>query len=337
LSDFRAVDFHNFGDLPLGNSIMRQAGTFSNREQGQRLVDHLHTQGVSAKLDPDGDGWAVWIREEDQLPKAIAEIEQFRQNPDAPQYSQASQAAEALRKKQAKDDEARRKNVIEVRDRWDKRPGGRGKPVTMLLIAACVLVGILTELGEQRDGIFQDLLFSPFTRGGVLDPLAAIKSGQIWRLITPIFIHFGPWHLIFNMFWLYDFGTIIESRRGSIRFVLLVLTVAVISNFAQYYFPRHFESGDDALFSAFGGGMSGVVYGLFGYIWMKSRFEPLANMSISPNTVTIMLVWLVACSVGVIEKLFGIHVANWAHGAGLAAGMIIGFAPTAWRKLSKRR
>jgi GlpG protein len=82
--------------------------------------------------------------------------------------------------------------------------------------------------------------------------------------------------------------------------------------------------------------MSGVVYGLFGYIWMKSRFEPLANMSISPNTVTIMLVWLVACWVGVIEKLAGINVANWAHGAGLVAGMVIGFAPTAWRKLSKR-
>jgi GlpG protein len=336
LSDFRAVDFQNFDEPSLGNLIMRQAGTFSNREQGQRLVDHLHTQGVSAKLDPAGDQWGVWIRDEDQLAKATAEIEQFRQNPDAPQYAQASQAAEALRKKEAKEDEARRKNVIEVRDRWDKTAGGRGRTLTMLLIAACVLVGILTELGEQRDGIFQDLLFAPRTPQTLVDPLTAIKGGQIWRLITPIFIHFGPWHLVFNMLWLYDLGSIVESRRGPVRFGLLVLATAVISNFAQYYFPWNFGPDGKHIISMFGG-MSGVDTGLFGYIWMKSRYDPRSNISISPNTVTFMLVYLALCSLGVMEKLFGIHVANWAHGAGLVAGMVIGIAPIAWRKLSKRR
>jgi GlpG protein len=320
---------------------MRQAGTFSNREQGQRLVDHLHTQGVSAKLDPDGDAWAIWIRDEDQLPKALVEIEQFRQNPDAPQYKQASQTAEALRKKQAKEDEARRKNVIEVRDRWDNSAGGRGRIITMLLIAACVLVGILTELGEKRDGVFEDLLFSPYPKErffglfatNQFNPLAAIKSGQIWRLVTPMFIHFGPWHLVFNMFWLYDFGTKIESRRGPVRFGLLVLAVAVVSNFAQYYFQWHFESGM-AAFPMFGG-MSGVVYGLLGYIWMKSLFEPQANIWVAPNTVIILLVWLVLCWMGVIGRFTGEGVANWAHAGGLVAGMVIGFAPTAWRRLSK--
>ena len=38
--------------------------------------------------------------------------------------------------------------------------------------------------------------------------------------------------------------------------------------------------------------MSGVVFGLFGYIWMKSRFEASSGYFMHPQTVVLMLLWL---------------------------------------------
>jgi GlpG protein len=76
--------------------------------------------------------------------------------------------------------------------------------------------------------------------------------------------------------------------------------------------------------------MSGVLYGLFGYVWMKSRYEPTAELYIHPNTVVLMMLWLVICMLGLMGPI-----ANWAHGIGLAVGIIIGIAPYAWRQTAR--
>jgi GlpG protein len=65
--------------------------------------------------------------------------------------------------------------------------------------------------------------------------------------------------------------------------------------------------------------MSGVVFALFGYIWMKSLHEPEQGMFVHPNTVTIMLFWLVLCMTGLVGPI-----ANAAHVAGLVVGVVFG-------------
>ena len=77
-----------------------------------------------------------------------------------------------------------------------------------------------------------------------------VKSGEVWRFVTPAFIHFGFLHILFNMMWLYNLGMTVEFIRGTGRFVLLCVVIAVTSNVAQLFW-----SGP-----AFGG-MSGVVCG----------------------------------------------------------------------------
>jgi GlpG protein len=102
----------------------------------------------------------------------------------------------------------------------------------------------------------------------------------------------------------------------------------VLSNFGQFFVPSLMNP--IYAYNSFGG-MSGVVYALFGFIWMKSKYEPAAELYVHPNTVVLMLIWLVACSLGFIGG-----VANWAHGVGLAVGMAIGIAPYAWSRMLKR-
>ena len=270
---------------------MRQAGTLSNREQAQALADYLLAQGVSTKVEPEGSAWALWVREEDQVPRAVEELQAFLADPQAPHYRQATEQPRRCESCKTVKIGSGSKNMIDLRDRWDVRPVGR-QPLTMLLIAVCVFVALVTDVGEKLDSpLLNYLWFAPpritvnFLDQFSWTPMKYIDQGQIWRLVTPIFIHFGLVHLVFNMYMFYLFGSIIEARRGTLRYGLLVLSIAIAANYAQYFFPyrMHWGGAPTTLF----GGMSGVVYGLFGYMWMKSRFEPQMQIFVPQSTVVI--------------------------------------------------
>jgi GlpG protein len=105
------------------------------------------------------------------------------------------------------------------------------------------------------------------------------------------------------------------SRRSSFTSacwtqLALVWITGIGSNLVQFHY------GDTYVF----GGMSGVVYGLLGYVWMKARFDPNSGFLLHQQTVLIMIAWFFLCAFGVIP-----NVANWAHGAGLAIGIVWGF------------
>jgi GlpG protein len=150
--------------------------------------------------------------------------------------------------------------------------------------------------------------------------LIDVKSGEVWRVITPIFLHMSILHLVFNMLWLADLGSMIEMRKGTLLYVALILCAAIIPCVVQNYWhgPRF-------------GGMSGVVYALFGYCWMKGRYEPHEGIGVSQQTVAIMLVWLFICMTGLLGP-----VANAAHVAGLVVGVTFGQAPTSWRRVKRK-
>src|SRR5262249_44828674 len=130
---------------------------------------------------------------------------------------------------------------VDLRERWDGRPG-LGQPVTFALMALSILVAVASRLGEnrsspaiQRLAITQFLAEDGTVRWNPYEGIPEVRYGEVWRLVTPILIHFGPIHLLFNMMMLYPLGSAIEMRRGSWRFLMLVLVLAVTSNLAEYY------------------------------------------------------------------------------------------------------
>jgi membrane associated rhomboid family serine protease len=140
--------------------------------------------------------------------------------------------------------------------------------------------------------------------------LADVLSGQVWRLFTPVFLHFGYLHVIFNMYWLWLLGSLMEVRYRTFRYALFLLVVAAGSNLAQACMAG----------SSFGG-MSGVNYGLFGFIFLHGRFHPNPSFQLDRQTIFYMLVWLVLCFTGALGPI-----ANWAHSAGFLIGAGAGFA-----------
>lgn len=311
---------------------MRQLATLPDEPAAQRLADYLLTLGIDTRLLQEPEGWAVWVCNEDQLPQARDEWAAFSRDPADPRFTTASRAAQVLRAHEAKLEATYQRKQIDIRDRWAGR-GGRPVVTYALIVASIGLSLGTTELrGIPKDPGRLELFIALLIAPGVPPGLGAVLHGELWRLVTPIFLHFGPFHLLFNMLWTFDLGRAIEGRRGPLRFALLVAALAVLSNLAQYFLGGYeFGSGwvlpqPSFLF----GGMSGVVYGLIGYIWMKGRFEPQLGLMLHPQTIVWALIWFFVCMTGQLGPI-----ANVAHGAGLLAGMALGAAPYLWRTITR--
>ena len=300
---------------------MRQIGTLAKEPDAQRLAAYLVTQGVEAHAEPDGEGWVIWVRNENDIESARESFEKFRVDPNDPCYRGAERAADSI----LREKERRRTadNVVEMRGRW-RQGATRRAPLTFALVALSVVASLATDFGDfDGSATMRWLAFcDPAHRSNenwnvnsLADKFVDVRQGQVWRLVTPIFVHLDLLHLVFNMYWTFFFGAQIENRKGAPFLSLLVLAAAVVPNIAQV-----------VIGSPWFGGMSGVGYALFGYAWMKTLFDPGAGIYITRGIAILFVVWFFICLSGYVG-----NIANAAHGAGLVVGVVIGYAPVLWR------
>ena len=141
-----------------------------------------------------------------------------------------------------------------------------------------------------------------------------LESGQWWRLLTPMLIHFGILHLAMNTLWYWELGRRIEARQGAVMLLGLSLLFSLAANFAQYL------HAGPSLF----GGLSGVLYGLLGHCWIFQRLAPTPAYRLPPGVLVMMLAWLLICMTGIFELLQFGAIANAAHVGGLLAGCLTG-------------
>ncbi|WP_043310114.1 rhomboid family intramembrane serine protease [Pseudomonas sp. ML96] len=204
----------------------------------------------------------------------------------------------------------------------------RASWMTSALLLLTLLVAAVTLLGDNfatlRWLTFQDfhiqgeyLYFQPW--------LTSLEAGQWWRLVSPMFIHFGVLHLAMNAMWYWELGRRIEFRQGGFALLGLSLVFGLLSNLAQFWF------GGPSLF----GGLSGVLYGLLGYCWIFQLLAPTPAYQLPRGVLVMMLIWLLVCLSGVIDTLGFGAIANAAHVGGLAAGCAAGLVGGALARLRR--
>ena len=124
-------------------------------------------------------------------------------------------------------------------------------PITLTLILIAALVSLLTDFGSPSRSnslgltLYSELLFlspSYFTDhpdeiNQVSKPAYSLLQGELWRIFTPIFLHFRPLHLLFNLFTVIPLGRLVERSEGSWRYGLFILAAAAFPNLLQGLLP----------------------------------------------------------------------------------------------------
>ncbi len=324
---------------------MRLIGEIDNVDHAERFAAYLKTKGIDAHLEQESTTYQVWIRDEDRIEESIEFLDKFQTEPDAEKYRSAKTRALEIQRQEAKKRIQIQRNIVKVSNSGSVP---RRLPLTIMLIAISGLVALFTNFGakEKMNGpVFRALAFSAIDAPDSIQliqdnnrnydalnvRLASIRRGQVWRLITPIFIHLGVIHLLFNMYWLFQLGGLIEDQCGTVFLGFLVVAVAIFSNFFQGVVPVDVGGASpgflgELLLNGFGG-MSGVIYGLFGYIWMKMIFDPGKRLNLPQSTIFILLAWLLFCMTPLATQYVG-PVGNWAHAVGLVVGIVVGLLPT---------
>lgn len=150
----------------------------------------------------------------------------------------------------------------------------------------------------------------------------SIAQGQIYRLVTPVLLHANILHIVFNLLWFFALGRMVEMRAKPLKFTLLFVLVAIISNCAQF-----FATGPLFL------GVSGVVCGLAGFIFVRHKKAPWEGYPLSKSGIGLLFFYILFLT---LIELFG-HVvfyvsgttvlnpiANTAHLVGAACGGLLG-------------
>jgi membrane associated rhomboid family serine protease len=97
------------------------------------------------------------------------------------------------------------------------RVGAQGATVWLIAITCGIFFG-------------QHVPGSPLTELGLYDTDLILARGQVWRLLTSVFLHGSLWHLFFNMLVLYWAGQRLEQVYGSREFTLFYLLSGIGAN-----------------------------------------------------------------------------------------------------------
>jgi membrane associated rhomboid family serine protease len=141
------------------------------------------------------------------------------------------------------------RTIRQPRTRFGGAQRGPAPVVTYVLIALNLVMFVLQTVSAQVEDALE--MQSP-----------AVADGELWRLLTSAFLHYGPTHILFNMWALYVVGPPLESALGRSRYIALYLMSALGGSVLVYLLSSTGAST---------AGASAAVFGLFGATFVVAR------------------------------------------------------------------
>jgi GlpG protein len=264
--------------------------SFDNPRMAQAFVDYMATQGVTLTLQHHGRA-DVWLADAAEEARVRAALAHFLAHPDDPRYMAASW----------------RTGQTDSGMAYGRYPffatlRARAGPFTFVIIAACIAVFIIQKIVGDQTVMLR--LAWPF------DPALRFEA---WRYFSHALMHFSLLHILFNLMWWWYLGGEVEKRLGSGKLIVLTVISMLLSGYIQNYFS-----------SPWFGGLSGVVYALMGYVWLRGERDPASGIRLERGMIIFAVLWIVAGWL----NWFGFNMANGAHVAGLLVGLAMALVDT---------
>jgi membrane associated rhomboid family serine protease len=186
--------------------------------------------------------------------------------------------------------------------------------VTYTIIAICVVLFVIDAVLTQGETLSGGLF------GGGVGPIGennlinafAVASGEWWRIFTSAFIHLGPIHLAFNMFVLYQYGSLVERMYGPVEYTVIYLLCAAGGSVLTILV--------DPVQSA--AGASGAIFGLVGLLFVVSR----RHHAVLGREARMMVAGIGGFVVYLLIFTFLVPGISWTgHIGGLIVGAVLGF------------
>lgn len=185
--------------------------------------------------------------------------------------------------------------------------------MTPVLIGICILMFILMYvLGYGSENTATLLMF-----GANFQPL--VMAGQVWRLLTSVFLHIGIVHLIVNMYSLYIIGRQLETFLGKFKYLIVFLGSGVLGSLLSVVLQPNVSAG-----------ASGAIFGLLGsLLYFGYHYRLYLGAVLKTQVIPVIILNLI-----IGFSLPGID--NFAHIGGLVGGYLITSALGVPGKTKKR-
>jgi len=177
------------------------------------------------------------------------------------------------------------------------------------IIAINIFMFILLELAGGSSDPWNLLNF------GAAQYRLAFHHGEWWRFITPMFLHIGFMHLLFNTMWIAIIGIRLEKFIGHYKFLAIYLVSGIVGNVAMMLLSHN----------AVGAGASGAIFGLFGSMFIYALVTKKQPGDLSVQSLAILIILQVGFGFVAPSMIDGAVTSNTAHIAGLIAGFVLGF------------
>lgn len=292
---------------------MRLIGHLQSEAQASQFSGFLLTQGIDNDVEPEAGGrHGIWVHDDDQLTVALAHFGRYQAEPGHSDFRDGAAAGREVRARQLAEARAVEARALNRADLLQ----GSSPVLTYAILAGAIVVAVLSRMGAHIEPVLPLFISEyevvveglPWHAG-----LEEVRSGQVWRLLSPVLLHFGVAHLLMNMLAWMQLGSAIERVFGTRLLLAQVVLIGVASNLGQFI-----------LHGPNFGGISGVLFGIFGYAWIRGKYDPGCGVRMPEQAVVMMLIWFGICFTGLLP------IANTAHTVGLVMG-------GAWGYLAARR
>lgn len=275
----------------MSSSLLQPLVNIEQHNIALLFSNYLLTQQINSQVVKSAVGFDV-LCQTDRLSEARQLFNEFIAHPFDQKYQQAAWQQGEITKVSS--------HIPPFFEQFKQQFLAHAGVVTLTVFIICWLVFLFSLLGFGGE-IFQTLQFFPQLSLSLL-------ASEPWRLLGPALFHFSWLHIAFNTMWWWQLGGEIEQKIGRGALLQIFLITAIVSNVGQFM-----VSGANF------GGLSGVVYGLVGFIWWLDWLAPQQNLKLAKPLIGILLFWML---LGFVE-LLPVNMANTAHFLGLVSGCFL--------------